>query len=76
MKLEEILGSILEVSPMELGDHSGQQTLQSWSSFAHINIILALENVYGVSFTTKEIQAVKSIGEIRQLLRDKGAPVI
>ena len=75
MTLEDILGSILEISPMELADHSGQQTLQNWSSFAHINIILALENAYDVSFTTKEIQTVKSVGEIRQLLRNKGAVV-
>ena len=75
MKLEEILGSILEISPLELGDHSGQQTVQNWSSFAHINIILALESTYGVSFSTKEIQTVKSIGEIRQVLRNKGAVV-
>ena len=75
MTLEEILGSILEVSPLELGDHSGQQTLQNWSSFAHINIILAVEDAYGVSFTTKEIQTLKSVGEIRQLLRNKGAVV-
>jgi acyl carrier protein len=75
MTLEEILGGILEISPLELGDHSAQQTLQSWSSFAHINIILALESTYSVSFTTKEIQTVKSIGEIRQLLRNKGAVV-
>jgi acyl carrier protein len=75
MTLEEILGGILEVSPLELGDHSGQHTLQSWSSFAHINIILAVESTYDVSFTTKEIQTLKSIGEIRQLLRIKGAVV-
>ena len=75
MKLEEILGRILEISPLELGDHSSQQTLPSWSSFAHINIILALESSYGVSFTTKEIQLGKSIGEIRQLLRNKGAEI-
>ena len=75
MKLEEILGSILDVSASELGDNSAQHTIQNWSSFAHINIILALENIYDVTFTTREIQAVKSIGEIRQLLRSKGATV-
>lgn len=75
MTIEEILGSILEISPSELGDHSGQHTLQNWGSHAHINIILALESTYDVSFSTKEIQTIKSIGEIRQLLRVKGAVV-
>jgi acyl carrier protein len=73
MTLEEILGSILEISPSALVDQSGQETVQNWSSYAHINIILALEETYGVCFTTKEIQTTKSLGEIRRLLCDKGA---
>jgi len=71
MKLEELFASILEVSAAELTDRSSQASLRSWDSLAHINIISALEEVYGVCFSTDEIQNMKSLGDARKLLSAK-----
>lgn len=71
MKLEELFASILEVSAVELTDMSSQASLRSWDSLAHINIISALEEVYGVCFSTDEIQNMKSLGDARKLLSAK-----
>ncbi len=72
---EELVCSVLEIEPSELSDQSSQATLGSWSSLAHINLITTLEEAYGVTFTTQEIVAIKSVGNVRSLLRAKGAAV-
>ncbi len=75
MTLEELIGSILEIDPQDVTDATSQTTLSSWDSMAHINLITAMEEVYNVSFSVDEIQAIKSVGDARQMLRRKGAAV-
>ena len=75
MKLEELIGNILDLNPTELTDDLTQSAVQSWDSLAHINIIMALEEVYGVTFSTEEIPTVKSLGDVRRLLRMKGVAI-
>ncbi len=72
---EELVCSILEIEPDELTDQVSQSTVANWSSLAHINLITALEEAFGVSFTTQEILTIKSVGGARALLRAKGAAV-
>lgn len=75
MKLEDLLGDILDLHPAELTDDLTQSVVQRWDSLAHINIILGLEEIYGVTFSTEEIPAIKSLGDMRRLLRLKGVAV-
>ncbi|HKS30095.1 MAG TPA: acyl carrier protein [Pyrinomonadaceae bacterium] len=75
MTLEEFFGDILEVAPASLIDDVSQSSLGSWDSLAHINIITGLEEVYGVQFSTTEIQSLKSLGDARRMLRQKGVEV-
>ena len=75
MVLEELIGSILEIPPTDLTNETGPQTVAVWDSFAHINIITALEEVYGVTLSTDEITSLKSLGDARKVLRAKGVEV-
>ncbi len=72
---EELFCNILELEPSQLDDQVSQTSVGTWSSLAHINLVTALEEVYGVSFTTHEILAMKSVGYARTLLREKGVVV-
>ncbi len=75
MTLEQFFSDVLEVAPSELREESSQASLLNWDSLAHINIITGLEEVYGVRFSTMEIQALKAVGDARRLLREKGVEV-
>jgi acyl carrier protein len=75
MSLEELFGSILDLDPASLTDTTQQAAIKAWDSMTHINLIAALEETYGVQFSTQEIQEIKSLGAARLLLRQKGAAV-
>ncbi len=72
MTFEQISSGVLEISPAALKDELSQANLASWSSLAHLSLITALEECYGISFSTEEILAAKSLGALRGLLRAKG----
>ena len=75
MTLEELFSAILELPVTTLTDQSGRSVLPAWDSLAHVNLVMAMEEVYQVSFSTAEIPAIRSLGDARRYLRQKGATV-
>ncbi|MGF1641892.1 MAG: hypothetical protein ACFCUO_13170 [Rhodospirillales bacterium] len=43
-----------------------------WDSLAHFNLLLTIEEAFGVRFTTEEMAELKSIVAIRRSLGAKG----
>jgi acyl carrier protein len=73
MKLEEVFSRVMRVSPSKISDAASQGTLRGWDSFTHIQLFIALEEAYRVKFSTGEIATLKSVGEVRAALLQKGA---
>jgi acyl carrier protein len=71
MTVEELFCEVVEIAPSDLSEHISRTNTRSWSSLTHINLITALEEVYGVSFTTREIQSLNTFGDLCRLLREK-----
>lgn len=46
--------------------------VEGWDSFAHINLIVALETEFKVSFTTPELGQMACVGDLLTLLENKG----
>ncbi|ABA77675.1 acyl carrier protein [Rhodobacter sphaeroides] len=44
-----------------------------WDSFNHINIVVASEMRFGVSFRSSELEDLKNVGDFVALIRDKKA---
>ena len=45
--------------------------VEGWDSFAHITIIVAVEEKYGVSFTTEELGRMTCVDDFITLLNTK-----
>jgi acyl carrier protein len=43
-----------------------------WDSFAHVNLIVALEERFAVTFSTRELAAMQSVADLLTLLERKG----
>ena len=48
-----------------------QQNCDTWDSLRHLNLIVELEEEFGVEFEPEEISEMKSFEDIRRLLTDK-----
>ena len=42
-----------------------------WDSFNHINIVVAVEQHFGVKFKTAEIESLRNVGELVALIAQK-----
>jgi acyl carrier protein len=74
MTIDEILAPILRVQrPLALEDAVG--LLPHWDSARHVDVILAVEEAAGVDLTAAEIERLRSIRDIVNLLREHGVEV-
>jgi acyl carrier protein len=71
MTVEELFCDVVEVATSDLTENTSRANTRSWSSLTHINLITAVEEVYGILFTTREIQSINTFGDLRRLLREK-----
>ena len=59
------------VSPDQVNAASSPQTIETWDSIQHLNLVLALEEKFGVQLAPEEIEQMKSIGEVTKLVESK-----
>jgi acyl carrier protein len=71
-RLEDIVAAVLGLDPAAVADAAGPATLGGWTSRKHIELVVALEDAYGVSFSAREIFGIRCGGDLRETLRGKG----
>ena len=59
-------------SANEISDETSPDTVATWDSVTHLNLVLALEEAFGTSFTPEETLDMTSAKLIRMLLEEKG----
>lgn len=72
VQLRELVAELLNVSANELSDASSPLTLPAWDSLNHLKLIVAIEERFGVTFTTPEVVDIGNYGDLRRQLRAKG----
>jgi len=71
--VRELLADIFEISPEQVTQELSMDTLDTWDSFRHLQVILALEGQYGVQFDPQRIPELTSVALLQAELEKKGA---
>ena len=75
MAIEDLVANVLGESVANISDASSPETTRNWDSMRHIELVMAVEVEYGVTFSPAEIMTAVTLGAIRDLLRQKGVSV-
>ena len=67
-----VFSEVLRVPVEDLKDDSSPENIPRWDSLAAVNLILAIEEEFGVKLNTREIGSMRSIAAVRGVLRAKG----
>jgi acyl carrier protein len=73
--LTEVFRDVLGAPELALRPELAAGDVETWDSFNHINLILAIEDRFGIEFSTEEIADLKSVGDLVGALQRKGCPV-
>jgi acyl carrier protein len=70
--LREIFADTLELPADEITPELNTDSTETWDSFRHLQLILAIEGEYGVQFDPQQIPELTSVARIQESLAAKG----
>jgi len=70
-EVQEIFRDVLDEPKLVLTRESNAETVPDWDSLAHVNLITAIEKRYKVKFALGELQSLKHVGDLLDLLAQK-----
>lgn len=56
---------------LKIGPETTADQTEGWDSFNHINIVVAIEQHFGLKFRTAEIESLRNVGELVGLIERK-----
>jgi acyl carrier protein len=71
--VEQLVAEVLQVPPTMITDELTMQDIDVWDSLKHMELIVSLEEKFGLQLNFEEIVTMQSIGNIKRVLRARGA---
>ena len=70
-KVIQVLINIFQVSPDKISTKTTSDNVENWDSMNHINMILSLEQEFGISYDEEQAVSMLSVGEIIDVTKGK-----
>jgi len=69
----QVISQVLEVPLNEITLESSSDTIESWDSLKHMNLILALEDEFDIQFSDDQIVKMLNVGLILEAIKEAKA---
>lgn len=69
-RILKIISQVMEVPLEQLNKESSPDTVKNWDSLKHMNLILALEEEFNITFSDEEIVELLSVEIIVEVLKE------
>ena len=69
--IKELMSIVLNIDAAKIGDGTSMDNTPGWDSANHINLVLALEQEFSISFEVSEFERMLTYFDIVQLVGAK-----
>lgn len=70
-RLERVFRMVLGDATITLADETTADDIEGWDSVAHINLMFAIEQEFGITFAGDEFSRFTNVGDLRRSLDAK-----
>ncbi|MHB0871434.1 MAG: acyl carrier protein [Chloroflexota bacterium] len=67
-QVRQIMAQVFDVDPESIDEGSSRDTIEGWDSLQHLNLVLSLEEAFGVRFQPEDIARMRSFAEVLSAL--------
>ncbi len=71
-KLTELFRDIFADDDIVIKPETTAHDIDGWESFNHISIIVAVETLFKIKMTTREIDELQNVGDIVAIIQSRG----
>ncbi len=72
-ELTDIFNDVFATDDMKLTPALSAKDVAGWDSFKQIEIMIAVEERYGVKFRTRELESLQNVGDLVRAVLSKSA---
>ncbi len=72
IKLKEIMSQVFKVPEESITSMSSPDTIESWDSLNHMNLVTTLEEEFNIRFTYEQISEMLNYSLILEVLKENG----
>ena len=70
IKLKQVMSAVFEIPVESIADDASSDNIENWDSLRHLNLILALEEEFGVSIPDEEVGNLVNYKLIKLVIND------
>ncbi len=70
--LNEVFRDLFDDEAITVTDTTTAAEIEDWDSLEHINLIVAVEKKFGMKFSMGEVNKMKNVGEMADLIQQRG----
>jgi acyl carrier protein len=67
-QVRNVASDIFGIPPDKITAESSPETIENWDSMQHLNLVLAIEEKFGVQLEPEDIEEMKNIGAVAALV--------
>jgi acyl carrier protein len=71
--LRDVFADTFGRDGIALDPQTSAKDVAGWDSFRHIEILVAVEERFGVRFRTRDLDALRNVGDLVRLIRENTA---
>lgn len=70
-RLLEVFQDVFDDDDLAITRETSADSLDAWDSMIHVSLMLSVEKQFGIKFNTTELEALKNVGELVDLIDTK-----
>lgn len=67
-RLTEIMRNVFDEEEVQYSDSLTADDVDGWDSLSHVPFLVAVENSFGLRFTSAEIDSFKNVGDLLEVI--------
>ena len=69
--LDEVFQDVFDDESIHVSDSTTADDIEDWDSLEHINLVVAIENKFGIKFNMSEVTSMKNVGEMVDIILER-----
>jgi acyl carrier protein len=71
-KIETLMADLFDMKNEDITDSLAMANTDGWDSLKHMELIVSIEQTFGIELAFEEIIAMQTLKDIKQILKEKG----
>jgi acyl carrier protein len=71
VNVQGLMADLFDVRPSEITEESTQDCIKGWDSLQHVNLMIDLENAFGIQIEEHEVSSIRSVADVIEVVEAK-----